>query len=160
MPQPKLKDVTTPNGMVHGYRPRATTRRITALPDAVISPITKRIAAGMEPADGSEPFWCDVRDDLTFAELDSVQPAAAFNDLWELIAPWVVAWNAVARDEITGEWVDVPPPAEAGPDAFKTQHTRITQFIAWCIRLGDGLTDLPKGQRRSGDTDGTPNEND
>ena len=157
MPKPKLAEVTATNGMVHGYRPRRSTRRLVALPDAVISPITKRIATQMEPDDDSEPFWAEVRDDLTFADLDSVQPSAPFSQIWEQISPWVLAWNAVARDVITGEWTSVPPPAEIGPDAFKTQRTQVTQFIAWCIRLGDGVGELPKGPKRSGDTDDTPN---
>ncbi len=143
------------NGVAHGYRPRVTTRRIVATPDAVISPIAKRIVEQMLPADDGEPFWAEIRDDLTFAELDTINPSAPFGELWPLIAPWVVAWNAVARDLATGEWHPVTPPAEGGPDMFKTQRTQVSQFIAWCIRLGDGVRDLPKGRSTSSDTGGT-----
>jgi hypothetical protein len=160
MPKPKvLEEVTAPT-IISGYRPKRSVRRIVAMPDSVISPFTKRVAAQMEPEDGAEPFWADIRDDLTFAEMDSVKPSAPFADLWETIAPWVIAWNAIALDQVSGEWKAVPPPAEMGPEAFATQRTQVTNFIAWCIRLGDGLSDLPKGQRRSADTDGTPNESD
>lgn len=37
---------------------------------------------------------------------------------WALIAPYVLDWNAEGRT-IEGEWKPIPPPAEAGVDAFE-----------------------------------------
>jgi hypothetical protein len=150
-------EVQIPNGVAHGYRPRVGTRRIVAVESAVLSPITKGIVKNMTPEEGSEPFWADVRDDLTFADIDSLDPKKPFADVWAIINPWVIAWNAMGQDRDTGEWVPVPPPAEIGEDAFKSQRTQVTLFIAWCIRLGDGLPDLPKGlSTSSGMDDGSP----
>lgn len=154
---PKTKDfepeVQMPNGVAQGYRPKVGTRRIVAHPSAVLSPITKGIVKNMTPEDGSEPFWADVRDDLTFADIDSLDPKKPFAEVWELMSPWVMDWNALGQDKETGEWLHVPPPSVIGPDAFKSQRTQVTLFIAWCIRLGDGLPELPKGLSSSGDMD-------
>jgi hypothetical protein len=139
-----------PNG-THGYRPRLRTRRIIGDRDhwpEVFENITP-----MWPEDGQEPFWADVRANLTFDDIDAIPTNAQFSELWELFSPWVVAWNATAWDQMAKEWAPVPPPAEIGPDAFRTQPREVTLFILNCLKYNIG-TDLPKGSTTTVDTDG------
>lgn len=140
---------------IGGYRPKARTRRVIA--DQERWPDDLEALWPMWPEDGAEPFWADIRANLTFADLDHIPVlGATFAEQWQAIAPWVVDWNAMAIDETTGEWAAVPPPAEAGPDALKTQPVSVTAFLVLCLKNGYG-TDIPKGQRRSGATDATGN---
>jgi hypothetical protein len=139
-----------------GYRPKARTRRIVA--DQERWPDALETLWPMWPEEGAEPFWADIRENLTFADLDHIPvTGATFADQWKAIAPWVVAWNAMALDPGTGEWEPVPPPAEAGPDALKTQPSSVTAFIVLCLKNGLG-TDVPKGRKRSDDTDATASD--
>jgi hypothetical protein len=146
MPKVKELEPMVANGAAHGYRPRQTTRRIVATPEAVRNPVLTYLVEQLTPAEEAEPFWAEVRDDLTFAEIDRLPLSGSFSDLWEVMAPWVIAWNATARDEITGAWVTVEPPASVGTDAFATQRRQVTQFLAYCLKLGEGSVELPKGR--------------
>jgi hypothetical protein len=49
-----------------------------------------------------------------------------------MLAPYVRAWTAQARDLDTGEWVNVPPPADVGRDAFRAIPDELT---SWIVRL-------------------------
>lgn len=49
----------------------------------------------------------------------------------ELLAPYVVAWNAIGYDE-SGERTKLPSPAEAGPDIFDAIDDRL---VIWTIRV-------------------------
>lgn len=122
-----------------GFRPRVSTRRAVA---------TEDVAPWLAPDDGAEPFWAEIRDDLTFAELASIptNPSATFREQWDVIAPWVVDWNATAFDVEKGEWMPVPPPADGGPDVFTTQSKRVTLFLVLCL-AGNLDLNLPKGRR-------------
>ena len=133
------------NGHTPGYRPVAATRKAVA--DAERFP---RLAA----ADGAEPFWAEIRDDLTFTDTDRIPftDGTTFAQQWDVIAPWVVAWNATAYNPETNAWEPVPPPAEAGPDAFKTQTKHVTSFLVLCLKFNADLN-LPKGRKPSGATD-------
>lgn len=139
-----------------GYRPKVRTRRIVADQDRW--PEALEALWPMWPEDGAEPFWAEIRENLTFAALDAIPLlGATYEEQWHAIAPWVVDWNAMAFDPQTGEWEPVPPPADAGPDVFRTQPESVTTFIVLCLKNGHG-TDLPKGPKRSSDTDATGND--
>lgn len=129
---------------VHGYRPKVRTRRIVADPEHW--PEAFEAIAPMWPEAGAEPFWAEIRANLTFDDLDSIPANAQFAELWALFSPWVVAWNAIAWDQTAKEWAPVPPPAIAGPDAFRTQPREVTLFIMHCLKYNLG-TDLPKGPK-------------
>jgi hypothetical protein len=144
-------EAATPNGTYPGYRPKTRTRRITA--DRDHWPEVFEAIAPMWPDDGQEPFWADVRANLTFDDIDAIPTSAQFAELWDLFSPWVVAWNATAWDQLAKEWAPVPPPAEMGPDAFRTQPREVTLFILNCLKYNIG-TDLPKGLKPTADTDG------
>lgn len=75
----------------------------------------------LDPMDGGERLWADIRSDLPFAALDDLPLGAddSYLDLWTAIAPHVRAWNALGLDIKTGTYQAVPPPAETGPDAFR-----------------------------------------
>jgi hypothetical protein len=74
----------------------------------------------IQPADGHDPLWAEIRSDLPFAALDALPLGTddQYTDLWRAIAPHVRAWNALGLDITTGTYQPVPPPAEMGPDAF------------------------------------------
>jgi hypothetical protein len=133
-------EAATPNGTYPGYRPKTRTRRITA--DRDHWPEVFEAIAPMWPDDGQEPFWADVRANLTFDDIDAIPTSAQFAELWDLFSPWVVAWNATAWDQL-----------EMGTDAFRTQPREVTLFILNCLKYNIG-TDLPKGLKPTADTDG------
>lgn len=127
-----------------GYRPQTATRRAVA--DAERFP---KLAAAAD----AEPFWAEIRDDLTFADTERIPwDGATFADQWAVISPWVTDWNATAYNPETNTWESVPPPAEAGPDAFKTQTKHVSSFLVLCLKFNADVN-LPKGPRRSGGTD-------
>jgi hypothetical protein len=132
------------NGHVTGWRPAVTTRRAVADPERF---------PRMAPPDGVEPFWAEIRDDLSFAEIERIPYGIGnkYSDLWDAMAPYVTAWNATALNPETNQWEPVPAPADAGPDVFKTQNLYVTDFIALCLKFSTDLN-LPKGRKRSGDT--------
>jgi len=135
-----VPEVQAPNG-THGWRPQVSTRRVTADPEQF-----PKLAA----PDGVEPFWAEIRDDLTFAEAERIpfEASTTFAEQWAVIAPMVLAWNATAYDPTTNTWEAVPPPADAGPDVFKTQVKYVTTFLVLCLKYNADLN-LPKGPKRS-----------
>jgi hypothetical protein len=92
---------------ITGYRPRPRFRTVTM--DAI------------DVEDGAEPFTAKIRAHLTFGEVEEIgyRPGVKFVDLEPAIAPYVVGWNVLGRNKETGDMEPVPPPAEAGVDAFK-----------------------------------------
>lgn len=132
------------NGHVPGYRPRPTTRKVVA--DAERFPF-------MAAAEDAEPFWAEIRDDLTINEADRIPwNEGTLADQWAAIAPYVVAWNAIAYNVETNAWEPVPAPADAGPDTFKTQRRQVATFLAMCLKFHADLN-LPKEPKRSGGMD-------
>ncbi len=134
------------NGHVTGWRPAVTTRRATV--DAERWP-------GLAAADGSEPFWAEIRDDLSIEQVDRIPYSldAPLSEMWAAMAPYVVAWNAVGYQPTTNTWEPIPAPAVGGPDAFKAlpKYAAITLFLAQALKFHADLN-LPKGRKRSGDT--------
>lgn len=139
---------------VGGFWPEERTRRAVISNEFIAEwgEVFPAILA-IKPGDGAEPFWAEIRDDLTFADLERIPSplGTQFADQWEVIAPWVTGWNATAVDMGTRERVAVPPPAEAGADAFKTQLPGITLFLNVSLKWHADLN-LPKGPRRTDDT--------
>jgi hypothetical protein len=135
------------NGHTPGWHPGNTTRRATA--DAERYP-------ALAPAEGAEPFWADIRDDLTIDQVDRIPFTleTPLSEMWVAMAPYVVAWNAVGHDPTTNTWEPVPPPAVAGPDAFKVipKYAAVTLFLAQALKFHADLN-LPKGRKRSGGMD-------
>jgi hypothetical protein len=114
-------------------------------------PRTKQIVCALlDPADGAEPLTATIRTDVVYAHIDAInelrrEPTTTMADLWPMLAPFVVGWNAVALDLATGEYAPVPPPAEAGADAFRSVDSLVTIWLAaelGRVHLGD---DRPKG---------------
>jgi hypothetical protein len=139
-------EAPTPNGVAHGFRPQES-RRATADPERWPQ---------LQPKGDGEPFWAEIRDDLTINEVERIPLAGEtpLADVWAVIAPMVLAWNATGYNPTTNAWEPVPPPAEAGPDAFKAipKYAAVTLFLAMCLKFHSDLN-LPKGRKPSGATD-------
>lgn len=106
-----------------------------------------------EPApDGAEPFRAELRTNLTWGEIDQIDLFSGnlvYADLWKIIAPHVRDWNLLGQDLESGEVVKVPPPAEAGPDAFKVLDAGLTFWIAVQLRTAHlGGEERGKGSGR------------
>lgn len=84
-------------------------------------------AAGVDG--GGEPLRAEIRTNLTWGEIDSLNEATIFAEVWERLAPHVRAWNALGIDAVTGEATPAPPPMEAGPDAFKAIDAEATLWL-------------------------------
>ncbi len=73
---------------------------------------------------------------LTFAELRDLPDLEATHDeVWQHIHPYVVGWNAQAETE-AGDWEDVPPPAEAGPEVFMLIEPELSVWIYAQLKFG------------------------
>lgn len=59
--------------------------------------------------------------DLTTKQTEDIPwgTRVKLRESYEAIAPYVVAWDLRAENIRTGEMIDVPPPAEAGPEVFE-----------------------------------------
>lgn len=85
-----------------------------------------------EDGEDFTPLEVTIRVNLTFGELDDIPntPTTTFREIFDVIAPYVIAWNVERENLEAGEMVPVPPPAEGGPDMFKVlDHLE----IAWLI---------------------------
>jgi hypothetical protein len=112
-----------------GYRPYRT-KEIVKDHDAHDAP------------NGSEPFRATIVTSLSFEEIDAIvlDGSQTFSQLFRSIAPFVVAWNAFARNSETGEFEPLSPPAEAGPDILRAIEPSVSIWLALQIRtapLGD-----------------------
>ena len=113
-----------------------------------------------ELEDGEVPFTATIRTNLTFAQLEEIPSGddATFPEVWEVIHPYVIAWNLMAEDASTGEIVDVPPPAEAGPDIAKMLEPQISYWLITQVRtahLGGVTKNNEIGEdRKNGSTPG------
>jgi hypothetical protein len=131
----------------------ATQRRPTG---AVLAAVWERVEAPFAVEEGSEPLAADINVDLTFAQLDALNglgAGATFAELFALVAPHVRWWNATALDG-NGERVPVPPPAEGGPDVFKTQPARVALWLLSELRAGPYRVVEKKGSTASEPTPG------
>jgi hypothetical protein len=117
---------------------------------------TKEVVGSWEVPEGAEPFRATIITSLSFAEIDAIPlgEGSTFGQLFPVIAPYVVAWNAMGRNAETGEYEALPPPAEAGPEVLRLVEPMITTFLAIKLRtahLGDE-TERPKDETPSGTT--------
>lgn len=125
----------------------------------VPKPMTRRVVCTdpkVQPADGSEPLWAEISDELTFEQENRIpfSQGTTYAELFAAIAPYVYAWNATALDLNTGARDAVPPPAEAGPQVFLTQTRRVARWLAECLKFNAG-DDLPKDATPTAPTDDT-----
>lgn len=111
-----------------------------------------------ELEDGEVPFTATIRTNLTFAQLEEIPSGdnATFPEVWEVIHPYVIAWNLMAEDASTGEIVEVPPPAEAGPDVAKMLDAQMSLWLIAQVRMahlgGIDRNEKVGGDRKNGST--------
>lgn len=121
--------VQVTNGPVRGYLPAARPRYRWVACEWTADP---------DGGEGAEPFRAEIRTNLTWADIDAIKifgdESLTFAELWGVLAPHVRAWNALGIDPTTGEAVPVPPPAEAGPDAFRAIDAALTVWLATQLR--------------------------
>lgn len=98
---------------------------------------TRRVECSwIEPEEGHERLWADVRSDLPLGLVHSIQLTdVSYQAMWERIAPFVVAWNALAYDIETGARIPAPPPAEVGPAAFEWVDPLISDWLAFELKM-------------------------
>lgn len=125
-------------------------------------PRTAEVVCGLlEPADGSEPLRATLVVSLTNAELahlggllGRMNDGLTFEEIWPAIAHRVLAWNAMAYDLEAGAYAPVPPPAEAGVDAFRAVDSIATVWVLYELtRAHLGGAERPKGQTEPASTD-------
>lgn len=127
----------------------------------------------------AEPLTVKVRANLSFDEIDAIPFGAGtpYADVFQAIAPHVVAWNVVRVALETGQPEAVPPPAEAGWEVFtvldhleanwvldkvKFGHLAVQADVAAATeKMRQFLADAKeRASRRSESTDARPNGSD
>jgi hypothetical protein len=105
----------------------------------------------LDPEEGAEAGWFDLRGPVSIEETDVLQTmlntGATYEAFWNRLCPRIVAWNAVAFDLATGEYQPVPPPSEGGHDSFRVVDAALTVLIAAAVVnkvLGRGDQTRPK----------------
>jgi hypothetical protein len=121
---------------------------------------TKVVTRDEDAPEGGEPFRATIVTSLSFEEIDAIviDGSLTFSDLFAAIAPFVVAWNATARNRETGTYEPVPPPGESGPQALRALEPATAIWLAMQIRSAPFLPPDPKESAPSGSTPGGPNE--
>lgn len=122
MPKPKVKK--------SGWKPsRHRSRRIEA--------DTERWPQ-LAPDDGGETLWAEVRDNLTFEELDAIPLGAdvTYGQTWAAIAPYILDWNVMGQIEGTDDWDILPVPAEGGPEVLQKAPRTVTMWLAMELKYG------------------------
>lgn len=144
-----------------GYRTRVRTREfVCEWPD-------------LAPDDGSPPLTATVKQNLTFEEIDAIPNVfvpdpngerlliSVNEETRRVIAPFVLAWNAVAVDQKTGTVYPVPPPAEMGPDAFRVVDWMVAGWLAVKLKnIHRSLPDLDEKKEPAGSMDATSADTD
>jgi hypothetical protein len=163
---PKTKELepveVIPNGTAEGYRPKPSTRRVIADPSLYDNPqpLFKKALDHLTP-DTVSFFEAEIGDSLTIAQQKRMTLNCSWPEVFAQIAPFVYSWNAHAQNADTGEWEQLPPPAEAGPDVFDElpmHHTNtgwihpVAAFLWLCIAANHG-GDLPKGRSTTESTE-------
>lgn len=84
----------------------------------------------------AEPLRVKIRINLSIEELNAIpmEEGTLYEDQWAAIAPYVAEWNVLRENHQTGELEQVPPPAEAGPDAFKVLDYAEALWVAQRVR--------------------------
>jgi hypothetical protein len=138
---------TTPE--VTGFRPKHRYRRVEC--------------EWIEKEEGAEALWAEVRSDLPLGMIDKLPNVGdcTFNELWDAVAPHVRAWNALGQDAESGGWKPIPPPAEAGRDAFGLVDPLIGHWLLFVLKTTyrQVITD-PKASTESAPTEKPPSDSD
>ena len=98
---------------------------------------------GLQPRAEFGQLWVEIDAGLTFHEAMSIpEPfTTPWGELYPHVCHRVRAWNYRKRDPETGEMVPVPPPIEAGPDAFLDVKPLLLVWLAYTLKtvhLGGG----------------------
>jgi hypothetical protein len=131
------------NGTAHGFRAAPSTRIVKANPE---------LFPKLAPAEGLDWFEAEIADDLTIADQKAILTTGPWEPIMRQIAPLIVSWNAAALNQETGEWEELPPPAEAGWEVLERVSQNVSAFLVMCFKFNVG-SDLPKGPASSSDTD-------
>lgn len=117
------------NGVAHGYLPGARPRYRWVTCEWTGED-------GDDPDNPAEPFRAEIRTNLTWGEIDTIDLSGGltYAQLWDVLAPHVRAWNALGRNVETDGIEPVPPPAEAGPEAFRAIEPGLTMWLATQLR--------------------------
>lgn len=108
-----------------------------AVPGFYSRPRTRRVVCDwIEPADGAERLWADVRSDIPLGVTDEIPfgQQHTHKEGWEAVAPWVVEWNAMGWDTATKTFQPVPAPAVGGPDVFRWLDPIVVEWLAFTLR--------------------------
>jgi len=122
-------------------------------------PKTRRVEPEGEywtPDDGSESLWAEVTDNLTFAQCDAIPfgPNVQYRALWDAIAPHVLAWNVLGIDTETGDYAELPAPANAGPDVFQQAPKAVAAWLGRELKYGP-FQQTPDQKKESATSDAT-----
>lgn len=116
---------------------------------------TREIEGTFEAAEGAEPFRATIVTSLTFAEIDAIPISGNWGEIFDAIAPYVVAWNVMARNSETGEYEPLPPPADAGADVLRGAPIEVAQYLWGCLKTVH-LGDPDERKNASGPSGGMP----
>jgi len=133
------------------------------MPGFVPKPRTREVVCDwIEAEEGSDPLTATIRANLTFAEIDYINglfgkdAKVTYAEAFEIVAPNVIAWNAMALDRESGEYVAVPPPAEGGADSLRAVDALITDWLLWSLGQSHrGGAEREGKSQPSGDTPAT-----
>lgn len=107
------------------------------------------------PEDGELPFTATIRTNLTFDQLNAIPggEGVTFAEIWNEIHPYVKDWNLVGENLATGAIERVPPPAEAGPEAFRALDAELNIWLIAQVRTAHlGGPERKNGHTPSGST--------
>ena len=133
--------------------PKKSTPEPTPLTGFRVRPRYREVVCDWyEVEEGEEPFKATIRTNLTFGELRDIPSGkdVTFEDVWQVIHPYVTGWNLVGETD-DGTQAPVPPPAEAGPDAFFMLDAGLNLWLIGQVRtahLGG-----PKALEKDGESD-------
>lgn len=90
----------------------------------------------LKPRDGFAPITAEIDTSLTFKEAIAIPnaPGTPLITIFRHIAPRVRAWNVREWDAEAGAFVDVPPPAEIGTEAFMRCRPLVIEWLGNVIR--------------------------
>lgn len=137
--------------------PRKKTKELTGFAVGKHAQRTKKLTCDLP---GFEGFEVELKR-LTFTEIDDLPRGdASHREAWESIYPFVLKWNAQGMTE-EGSWEDVPPPAEAGADAFLMIEPELSAWIWSKLKYGHlggpELLKNPTPSESGPETDGDSN---
>lgn len=104
--------------------------------------------------DDTVPFEAKIRTNLTFGELNTLvwDNKTPMTEMYAMFAPFVVGWNLSGIDG-DGNTVDIPAPADGGPEQFGYLPTGLFWELVRDIKL---RSNRPVDPKRNGRSAGTP----